>query len=216
MTKRENTENLCQTEQPAMSTNQGTSNEARCKMTKYSMHEKQIVEVTSDEDTELDDQEDVECREGDQREDPVVHDQSKSQVFSSQLPQLQATKEGWVIWVVHPDKGQFVVKEGINLVGEEHIVSGGAIQGFFSAPVPDTHKLKIRENERLVHTQDTVVFPNLLMLSPNMRRLAESAVDLALFGPGEVTASYDMPDDVIFPVPIPRGNYSATRPKATP
>lgn len=171
--------------------------------------------TTSDESTDSGNlQADVDSSEDGKREKPVMHDRSKSKVFSADMPQLEAAKSGWLIYAVHPEKGQFVVNEGINLVGEEEIVSGGVLQGFFATPVPATHKHKIRANERLGHPHDTLVFPNLLMLASPLRKMAESAFDLSMMGGvGEVTAYFDMPADEVLPVPEPRGNYSVTRTK---
>jgi hypothetical protein len=144
---------------------------------------------------------------------PKIHDRSTSQIFSGDAPQLQAAESGWVIYAVHPKKGQFVVHEGVNLVGEEEVISGGALQGFFSAPVPPYMRRRIRENARKGHPLDTVVFPNLLMLASKMKRLAAAIGDLAWLGPGEATASNDIPADVVLPVPPPMGNYSVPRTK---
>lgn len=154
---------------------------------------------------------------GEVKEDRVVmHDSASAYALDPQLPQLQGADEGWVVYVVHPDKGQFVINEGVVLVGEQQVVCGGARQGFYSAPVPVACKAKIRENDTHGLPNDVVVFPNIFMLAPVMRQLAEDAYDIAIFGPGEITDSNEIPEDVVVPMPPPRGNYYVPRRRAAP
>lgn len=44
--------------------------------------------------------------------------------------------DGWVVYATHPRLGQYVVNEGVVLVGDRYVITGGVRQGFFVNVMP--------------------------------------------------------------------------------
>lgn len=109
--------------------------------------------------------------------------------------ELVGVKDGWVLFAVHPTKGRRVVREGIVLVDDERIVCGGTQQGFFAAPLLDAAKDQIRINATRPPNPDKIFFPNLFMLAPTLRQMAQDVVEVSQTGIGEVTYPLEVPRD---------------------